>query len=55
MKENPTEDPRSIFYRCTGPAALLLEFPGNERTLQNIKNEANPPIPKSIDEVVDAL
>ena len=55
MMENPTEDPRVIFDRCTGPAALLLEFPGNERTLQNIKNEANPPIPKTMEEVVAAL
>ena len=55
MKENPTADPRAIFDRFTGPAALLLEFPGNERTLQNIKNEANPPIPRNLDDVVDAL
>ena len=55
MRENPTEDPRVIFDRQSGPGAVLLEFPGNERTLQNIKNEANPPIPKSVDQVVEAL
>ena len=56
MKENPTSDPRAIFDTvCTGPAAQLLEFPGNERTLQNIKNEANPPNPRNMEEVVPAI
>ena len=56
MAENPTADPREIFDSvASGPAAHILEFPGNERTLQNIKNEANPPIPRTMAEVVPAI
>ena len=55
MKENPTLDPRDVFDQFTGPGAELLEFPRMQKTLQNIKNETNPPIPKTVEEVVEAL
>ena len=56
MKENPTADPRDIFDRFQGEEdSELLEFPRHQRNLQNIKNEANPPIPKTLENVVEAL
>ena len=55
MSENPTMDPRDVFDQFTGPAAALLEFPRLQKTLQNIKNETNPPIPKTLEQVVAAL
>ena len=55
MRKNPTSDPKVVFDSYTGAGATELEFPNFSRQLHNIKNQALPRAPKSVEEIITAV